>query len=299
MTSSPHHTSTTTPSKSGIFALRRVLTRSVVGVIAGAACCVALTAGAVAPAQATTAASSARTIVGGSAGSERYPFMASIPIAAPLAGLDDGNCGAALIDREWVVTAAHCVDREIGSFAQGTVRIGSGKRSSGGTVREIVQVFQHPGYVQGQPNQNDIALIRLDRPVKSKPITIADHAAAPGSKTRILGFGVTKPHKDPTKWKMSEKLRELGTFVGDPSECDTGYAGDTRLCTVSHRADAMACNGDSGGPQIQRGRNGRWELIGVTSGPGAASPSCEKGPGLYTNVTAYRDWVSQTLADNR
>ncbi|WP_223144753.1 trypsin-like serine protease [Mycetocola sp. JXN-3] len=290
---------------SGISTLRRVMTRST---LVAAACALTLTAGAAtanaatitpAAAHSQMAATGFKTIVGGDKASEKYPFMVSIPIKAPASGLNNGNCGAALIDPEWVVTAAHCLDMQIGSFAKGKVRIGSDKRSSGGTVRTITQVFLNPGYAQGQPNQNDVALVRLDRPVKNKPIVIAKRAADFGSATRILGFGITKPNKDPQKWKMSEKLRQLDTMRGSLEECDPGFAGDTRLCTVSHTANAMACNGDSGGPQIQKGKDNAWELIGVTSGPGAKSPSCEKGPGLYTNVTAFHDWISQTIEANK
>lgn len=283
---------------SGITSVRRIVTRSAVAVIAGAACCLALTAGGL-PGGVSADRGGVKSIINGSQPTEKYPFMASIPIEAPLAGLKGGNCGAALIDAEWVVTAAHCLDGEIGSFAEGTVRIGSEKRTSGGTVRDIAQVFMSPDYAQGQPNQNDIALVRLDRPVKNKPIAIAEAAGAPGTDTRILGFGITKTNEDPSKWKMSKKLRELDTVRGDIADCGPGYAGDTRLCTLSQTPDAMACNGDSGGPQIQRGSAGRWELIGVTSGPGAQSPSCEKGPGLYTDVTAYAGWITETIAANK
>ena len=64
-------------------------------------------------------------------------------------------------------------------------------------------------------------------------------------------------------WKMSKRLRELETVRGDLAECGPGCAGETRLCTLSQTVDAMACNGDSGGPQIQRGRRGcsRWPLM--------------------------------------
>ncbi|MET9934939.1 trypsin-like serine protease, partial [Streptomyces sp. NPDC006324] len=53
--------------------------------------------------------------------------------------------------------------------------------------------------------------------------------------------------------------------------------------------------GDSGGPQLRKGRLGRWELVGVTSGPGAPDVACSAGPGLYTSAPAYADWIRKTV----
>ncbi len=75
-----------------------------------------------------------------------------------------------------------------------------------------------------------------------------------------------------------------------PAEPPTGSAGPHRI------RGAQACILDSGGPQI-KGRAGQWELIGATSRDGDADPTCSTGPGIYTDLTAHRDWIERTAAN--
>lgn len=77
------------------------------------------------------------------------------------------------------------------------MRIGGDRRKAGASVRKIDRFFLHPGYESGEnrtANKNDIAVIRLDRPVAHRPVVIAQRAGRSGTPTRVPGLGTTSGH---------------------------------------------------------------------------------------------------------
>lgn len=161
-------------------------------------------------------------------------------------------------------------------------------------------VWGHGGDIPGHKTRPGVtddgrAVTIAARSPRSPSVSPTPGPGGPVPLTRLLGFGTVVDTTDITKAVFAARLQELGARRGADTECSPGYAGKTRLCTVSRVPGAMACIGDSGGPQIQRGKGGRWELIGATSGPGDSNQACADGPGLYSSVPAYVGWIRKTI----
>ncbi|MEU6766355.1 serine protease [Streptomyces sp. NPDC046853] len=241
-------------------------------------------AGAGAIALSMAMAPSASAIIGGHDSTAEYPFMVSLQ--------KDGKhyCGASLIKRDWIVTAGHCsVNVKPGQLS---VRVGDQDRTKGAKAK-VTKVVAHPGFSY-EPFRNDVAVMKLDRPVDAKPVELAATAGPKGTDTRILGWGMTCEDGSECP-KPPVRLQELDTELVADRRCSENYNRDNELCTDSPTENAQACILDSGGPQI-KGRPGHWKLIGATSRDGDANPKCATGPGIYTDLTAHRAWIERVTA---
>jgi secreted trypsin-like serine protease len=251
-------------------------------------------------------------IYGGENATQAYPFMASVQFK-PDQGLQHW-CGGTVIDREWVVTARHCTgELPFGGPGAGLpqpsdlmVRVASNDWTAGGDLVEVAKIVVHGDPIDPDPTAgdqisgNDIALLRLSRPVPVTPVAIATAPPAANAPVRLLGWGLNckAPRPSSDCHELPKSLRQLDTTVLDRSGCiSTGTnrsINDREICQSPTASGENARAHDSGGPMLQE-VSGRWVLVGALSGPVSQSLTAD-GPNLYTDVTAYVAWISQQMS---
>lgn len=203
-------------------------------------------------------------VVGGRPATENYSFM-----------VYTSGCSATLIKANWVVTARHCP-------TPSSVRVGSINRTSGGVVVSVSRVVNHSSV--------DVKLLQLRSSVSYAPAPIPTSSGAVGTRTRIIGWGITCP----TRGCGSAPViaNELDTSIVSDSTC-RGINGPYEICTNNPNGNSGACYGDSGGPQVKKvSGSTRWWLIGATSRSGNGSSVCATGPSIYVDLTSIRSWIN-------
>lgn len=235
-------------------------------------------------------------IVGGEAATAgSWPWQVSIQSSA----FGGHFCGGSLINKDWVLSAAHCFQGSLG-----TIRIYLGRqRQSGSNPNEVLRtaktVINHPDYSDPTHN-NDMALIQLSSSVTFtdyiRPVCLAAAGSkfAAGTDSWVTGWGTLQ-----SGGLSPNILQEVMIPLVRSSDCNDAYGGgitSNMICAgLLNEGGKDSCQGDSGGPLVTRDGS-LWIQSGVVSfGIGCADP---KYPGVYARVSQYQDWITSTIGSN-
>ncbi|MGB7995676.1 MAG: serine protease [Photobacterium halotolerans] len=278
--------------------------------------------------QAPQASASARTepiarIIGGNPTyQENIPWQALVYIDAGNDGLDVFQCGGVIIDKNTVLTAAHCITEGSVTAQQDEIFVWAGITSTDSVTDfnalPVTAVALHPGFNE-ETFINDIALLRLskDIPAGAQPIRLAtvseqqqadtafDNTFVPdsqrGQNLLVSGWGLTSTEPGAT---VARQLQHV-LLAGVPDDyCEQVWGPVVEPSQSAMFVCAMSpdpalkrdtCQGDSGGPLVWQNPQASadsdlgFRLVGLVS----FGTECGADfPAVYTEVSHYRDWIA-------
>ncbi|KAI8420699.1 hypothetical protein MSG28_007928 [Choristoneura fumiferana] len=228
-----------------------------------------------------------RIIGGVSVVNGEYPWLAGI--------IRDDRfvCGATVLARDHLMTAAHCVSSVDVSRLKVLVGVHNITDPMAKTY-SVRTVTEHPDF-NSYNYDNDIAIIRLTEPVPEsifRPLCLpedGDSRMLSNEEAIVSGWGSTEEKGYPTDTPNKVTVR-----IWDQEECaNAGYGRRkvTPRMLCANAPDKDACTGDSGGPLLLS--HPYNHVVGVVSwGRGCARVGY---PGVYTRVLKFLPWLKKAL----
>lgn len=210
---------------------------------------------------------------------------------------DFSNCGGAIINENWVITAAHCIVGE----AIDDIKIIAGDYSMEENdryeqIRSVSQMIKHSDYSSNSDKHN-VALLKTEQPFELtshvQPVCLPPYKRPlPNSEVstcKISGW------TDALLVRDTRVLQDTTVRIIPDEMCGRFHGKDNLeediFCAEIDGEVENQCRGESGGPLVcENEKTNKNILVGVTAwGEGCSNIL---GPAGFTDIAQYVYWIS-------
>ena len=161
----------------------------------------------------------------------------------------------------------------------------------------IDHIYIHPDW-DHHTTDNDLALIRLDRPanltgrVNTICLSEPEYKFPPSTKCMISGWGTTQEDGAPSPVLMQAKVPIVDRQACRHNQSYGEKITENMICAGLRQGGVDSCQGDSGGPLVCKNPVNRrqWVQIGVTSWGKGCARALKYG--VYANIKKYLPWIN-------
>ncbi|EDV24746.1 expressed hypothetical protein [Trichoplax adhaerens] len=201
------------------------------------------------------------------------------------------TCGGSIINQQYILTAAHCVDSGVASdFRVVAGEYDFSRNDNSEQTIAVTKLIIRSDWNPAKIN-NDIAVVKLASKLTFNsyvaPIALASVTPPTNTASQVTGWGLTNYFLQ-TRPNILQVLNVKRRSDSDAAASSSNYNSFSQVAATTTAYRDGTCQGDSGGPLVFK-QNNQYQQYGVVSY--GTVPCSWSSADFYARVSSFKTWI--------